>query len=436
METRAAREAETRERIVRAAVKLHADRGALHTPFAAIAKRAQVSPQTVYNHFPDLRTLLGACTRPRRRARARRRRDVVPRRPHRRGAAAPPRACRVRAPRVLRAVAAPRLRRGRVQPELDAIFAAGDEEVRRLAVAALAPDREPAPAFADAAFLLLDYPAWKTLTRERPRPRRPASPATPSPTSSRASPDRPEPERSCHEPIDLHLRRRDRRRHLPDQHARPPSVVPGGFTFNQYLIRDEAPLLFHTGPRMIFDAVRGGIERVLPVKTLRYVSFSHVEADECGTLNQFLALAPRAVPLCGQVAAMVSIGDLADRAPHALADGETLSLGRHVVKWHDAPHVPHGWECGFLSETTTRTFFCGDLFTQFGERHPALTGADILGPSEEGRLAMDYYAHAPDTGARLERFAAMAPTTLALMHGPAFRGDGAAMLRGLAARLA
>jgi len=215
----------------------------------------------------------------------------------------------------------------------------------------------------------------------------------------------------------------------------PPSVVPGGFTFNQFLVRDESPLLFHTGPRMLFDAVRGAIDRVLPVETLRYVSFSHVEADECGTLNRFLALAPGAQPLCGQVAAMVSIADLADRAPRALADGETLSLGKRIVRWHDAPHVPHGWECGFLSETTTGTLFCGDLFTHFGERHPALIEGDILGPSEEGRGAMDYYAHAPDTGARLARLADLAPTTLALMHGPAWRGDGAAMLRALAARV-
>jgi hypothetical protein len=107
----------------------------------------------------------------------------------------------------------------------------------------------------------------------------------------------------------------------------PASVVPGGFTFNQYLIRDEAPLLFHTGPRMLFDAVRGGIARVLPVETLRYISFSHVEADECGTLNQFLALAPRAQPLCGQVAALVSIADLADRAPRALATARRCRLG-------------------------------------------------------------------------------------------------------------
>jgi flavorubredoxin len=216
----------------------------------------------------------------------------------------------------------------------------------------------------------------------------------------------------------------------------PPSVVPGGFTFNQYLVRDEAPLLFHTGPRMLLDAVRGAIARVLPVETLRYVSFSHVEADECGTLNQFLAIAPRAQPLCGKIAAMVSIADLADRAPVALADGERLSLGRHEVQWHDAPHVPHGWECGFLSETTTRTLFCGDLFTQFGERHPALTEADILEPSEAGRAGMDYYAHSPETGRILGRLADTAPTTLACMHGSAWRGDGGAMLRGLAARLA
>ena len=215
----------------------------------------------------------------------------------------------------------------------------------------------------------------------------------------------------------------------------PPSVVPGGFTFNQYLIRDESPLLFHTGPRMLFDAVRGGIARVLPVESLRYVSFAHVEADECGTLNEFLALAPRARPLVGQVAALVSIRDLADREPIALADGETLSLGGHVGQWHDAPHVPHGWENGFLFETTTRTLMCGDLFTQFGERHPALTEDDIFEPSEAGRQAMDYFSHSPDTARILGRLADTAPTTLAVMHGAAYRGDGGAMLRRLAARV-
>ncbi len=215
----------------------------------------------------------------------------------------------------------------------------------------------------------------------------------------------------------------------------PPSIAPGGFTFNQYLIRDDEPLLFHTGPRKLFPAVREGIELVMPVSKLRYVSFSHVEADECGALNEFLAAAPRAEPLCGQIAAMVSIGDLADRPPRVLADRESLVLGRHTVEWLDAPHLPHGWECGFLMERSTRTLLSGDLFTHLGDNHPAITEDDILEPSEAARLTMDYYAHSPDSGRLLERLAQTAPTTLALMHGPAWQGDGAALLRRLAARL-
>jgi len=216
----------------------------------------------------------------------------------------------------------------------------------------------------------------------------------------------------------------------------PASVVPGGFTFNQYLIRDTEPLLFHTGPRMLFTAVSEAIGRVIPVAALRYISFSHVEADECGSLNQFLAAAPRAVPLCSQVAAMVSIGDLADRPPRALADQERLTLGRHTVQWIDAPHLPHGWDSGLLADTTTHTLLCGDLFTEFGEHHAAITESDILEPSEATRIAMDYYAHSPATGELLERLANTKPTTLARMHGSAWRGDGAALLRSLALRLA
>jgi flavorubredoxin len=216
----------------------------------------------------------------------------------------------------------------------------------------------------------------------------------------------------------------------------PATVVPGGFTFNQYLIRDDDPLLFHTGPRMLFGVVREAIERVLPVASLRYISFSHVEADECGSLNQFLAAAPQAVPLCGHIAAMVSIADLADRAPRALADQERLTLGQHTVQWIDAPHLPHGWECGYLAESTTRTLFSGDLFTRFGEAHPVITEDDILEPSEAARMSMDYYAHSPHSARLLERLADTAPTTLACMHGAAWRGDGATLLRSLGARLA
>ena len=218
-----------------------------------------------------------------------------------------------------------------------------------------------------------------------------------------------------------------------------PIALPGGagqFNFNQYLIVDEQPMLFHTGQRRLFPLVREAVNSVLPVERLRYVGLSHFEADECGALNEFLAVAPQAVPVCGRVAAMVSIGDFADRAPRALGDDEELSLGRHRIQWFDTPHMPHSWECGLMMDMCTRTFFCGDLFTQGGAGERALTESDILGPSEAFRAPMDYFAHAPNTSAILERLASQAPTTLACMHGSAFRGDGARLLRELAASLA
>ena len=212
----------------------------------------------------------------------------------------------------------------------------------------------------------------------------------------------------------------------------PPAAMPGGFTFNQFLIVDDEPLLFHTGMRSLFPAVRAAVARVIDPATLRWVGFSHVEADECGALNELLAVAPHAEALCGKIAAMVSVNDVADRPPRALADGERLSLGRHAVTWFDTPHVPHGWECGALHEATTATLFCGDLFTQPGAGDRALVDDDILAPSEAFRRAMDYYAHAPATRATIERLATTGPRTLACMHGSAWRGDGAALLRSLA----
>jgi len=211
---------------------------------------------------------------------------------------------------------------------------------------------------------------------------------------------------------------------------------PGGFSFNQYLIVDEEPLLFHTGPRRMFPLVREAVGAVLPVERLRHIAFSHVEADECGSLNEWLAVAPQSVPLCGTVAAMVSIRDLADRAPRALADGEGLILGHHCVRWLDAPHLPHAWECGFLSEELTSTLLCGDLFTQGGADLPPVTESDILGPSETFRHAMDYFSHTKNVRVMLERLAATNPSTLACMHGSAWRGDGAMLLRALADELA
>ena len=205
-----------------------------------------------------------------------------------------------------------------------------------------------------------------------------------------------------------------------------------GFTFNQYLVMADAPMLFHTGPRRMFPLVRDAVSRVLPVERLRYIGLSHFEADECGSLNEWLAVAPAAEPVCGRVAAMVSINDVADRPARALADGELLSLGTHSVQWFDTPHLPHAWECGFLLEARTRTLLCGDLFTQGGAEHAPLTEADILGPSEAFRMPMDYFSHTTLARGMLERLAADKPTTLACMHGSAWRGDGAGLLRALA----
>jgi len=211
---------------------------------------------------------------------------------------------------------------------------------------------------------------------------------------------------------------------------------PGHFSFNQYLIVDDAPMLFHTGMRQLFPLVQEAIGAVIPLQSLKYVALSHFESDECGALNLFLKAAPQAVPVCGQIAALVSVTDFADRPPRALADSEELSLGRHTVRWFDTPHVPHAWECGLMMESSTRTFFCGDLFTQGGPGDVALTESDILGPSEAFRKPMDYFAHAPQTRVTLERLAMERPTTLACMHGSAWRGDGAALLRELATALA
>jgi flavorubredoxin len=217
----------------------------------------------------------------------------------------------------------------------------------------------------------------------------------------------------------------------------PPSQIPGGFTFNQILIVDEEPLLFHTGPRQMFPLVKEAVAHVLgDAAKLRYVSFSHVEADECGSLNLWLAAAPRAEPVCGMVAAMVSINDLADRPPRALADGQELPLGKKRVRWLDAPHLPHNWECGYLFESTTRTLLCGDLFTHAGADLPALTDSEVLGPAEAMRKVMPASV-AVDANARMliEKLASCEPSTLALMHGSSYRGDGSALLRGLAAAL-
>jgi flavorubredoxin len=217
----------------------------------------------------------------------------------------------------------------------------------------------------------------------------------------------------------------------------PPSDdLPPGFTFNQYLIVDDDPLLYHTGLRQMFALTRQAIAAVMPVEKLRYIGFSHVEADECGALNNFLDAAPQATPLCSDIAAMVSVADMADRPPRAMADGESVELGRHTVTWIATPHLPHAWECGHLYEHATRTLFCGDLFTQFGAEHPAITENDILEPSEQARTALDYYSHTRNSTVLIDKLSRLEPRILACMHGTAWRGDCAALLQALGRRLA
>ena len=214
----------------------------------------------------------------------------------------------------------------------------------------------------------------------------------------------------------------------------PVSEVPGGFSFNQYLVVDDQPLLFHTGPRRMRLLVQEAISSVLNVEDLRFIGFSHYESDECGSLAGFLSLAPNALPVCSQVNAMIN-GDCFDKPARVLTDGETLSLGRHRVRWFDTPHLPHAWECGYLMEERTSTLLCGDLFTQGGANLPPLTSSDILESSEAFRKQLDYYSHTKNVHSLMARLAAAKPTTLACMHGSAWQGDGGRLLLALAESL-
>ena len=215
-----------------------------------------------------------------------------------------------------------------------------------------------------------------------------------------------------------------------------PDMIPGGFSFNQYLLVDEKPLLFHTGPKKLFPLILEQIETVLPATSLSYIAFSHVEADECGSLAEFLAAAPNARPVCSDIAAMVSVADMVEVEPLGMADGQSLDLGKHQLIWQSTPHLPHGWECGYLFDTTTRLLFCGDLFTQPGVGAQALTSEDILTCSEAFRAQLDYFAHGRDTQKLIHKLADLEPEFLACMHGSAWSGDGGSLLRDLGKALA
>ena len=210
-----------------------------------------------------------------------------------------------------------------------------------------------------------------------------------------------------------------------------PQVGPTGFTFNQFLIDADQPLLFHYGQRALFPSISEAVRRVMPLDRLRWTTCSHVEADESGALNQWLAAAPNATPAHGRVGCNIWLSDMADRPPRVLQHGEVLDLGGKRVRWLDTPHVPHNWDAGVIFEETTGTLFCSDLFTQFGPASP-LTGGDIVGPAIATAKAVDFMPPTPMAEPTLRRLAAQAPTTIALMHGPAFKGDGAAALDALA----
>ena len=212
----------------------------------------------------------------------------------------------------------------------------------------------------------------------------------------------------------------------------PDIAPPAGFTFNQFLILGDEPLMFHTGLRRMFATNLEAVSRIIPPSQLRWIAFGHFEADECGAMNEWLAAAPQAQLAHGNTGCMVSLNDMADRTPRALADGETIEIGQgRRIRYIDTPHTPHGWDAGVIYEEKTATLMCGDLFTQIGDG-PALTQGDIVGPAIAGEDLFNYSSLSPSMGATLRRLATLSPRTMALMHGPSFEGDGAAALRALA----
>lgn len=208
-------------------------------------------------------------------------------------------------------------------------------------------------------------------------------------------------------------------------------VPPAGLTFNQFLVLADEPVMFHTGLRKMFGRNRDALRRIIPSERLRWIAFGHFEADECGSMNEWLAASPYATPAHGQIGCDVSLNDFADRTPRVLRDGEAIDLGGKRVRFIDTPHTPHGWDAGVLYEETTGTLLCGDLFTQLGNAL-ALTHGDILGPAIAAEDIFRYSSLNPAIGSTIRRLAALNPRTLALMHGPSFVGDAAAALRGLA----
>ena len=211
-----------------------------------------------------------------------------------------------------------------------------------------------------------------------------------------------------------------------------------GIQFNQFLIKDAEPFLMHTGFKRLFPETLQGVRSLIDPATLRWIGFSHFESDECGALNEWLTVAPRAQAVCSFVGATVSVNDFADRAARPLADGEVLPTGAHRLRFLSTPHLPHGWDAGLFFDEGEATLLCSDLFFHPGDPAP-VSESDIVGPAQEairsnltGPMAHDL-PYTPYTDRTLQRLAALKPSTLAVMHGASFRGNGQAALLDLAA---
>ncbi len=209
-----------------------------------------------------------------------------------------------------------------------------------------------------------------------------------------------------------------------------PEVSPDGFTFNQFLIRSDEPLLFHTGMRSLFPLVSEAVSALMPIDALRWISFGHVESDECGSMNMWLSAAPRSEVVFGALGCDVSLNDMCDRPPRVL-EGEALDLGGRSVRQISTPHVPHGWEAQVLFEETTRTLLCGDLFSQVGAPR-AITTDDLVDPAIAAEEMFHATCLAPHTAATIRSLGDLEPSTLAVMHGASYRGDGKRALYELA----
>lgn len=208
-------------------------------------------------------------------------------------------------------------------------------------------------------------------------------------------------------------------------------IPDANFMFNQFLLRDDEPLLFHTGPRALFPPITDAVSRLMEVAELRWITFGHVEADECGSMNLWLEAAPHAEIAHGAMGCLVSVNDLADRPPRPLQDGEVLEIGNKRMRRLETPHVPHGWDAGLFFEESTSTLLCGDLFTAIGSS-PPLTEHEIVEPALSAEDVFGATCLTPTTAPTMRRLADLGPRTLGLMHGPSYVGDCGTALRDLA----